>query len=101
PRTRSQEQFPWRSARWGGGAGLARAPAEVHSAAAALWGYQPPPPPPPPPPPEPPEPPPALEKPEPEELDGCAAIMAALIPVATEVIALETPADAPDQLRPE
>ena len=59
--------------------------------------YQPPPPPPPPPPPEPPPPPP--EKPEPEEVEGWAAIMAALMPVAIEETVLEMPED--DQLPPE
>src|SRR5690606_27495647 len=53
--------------------------------------YQPPPPPPPPPPPEKPPPPPP-EKPDDEEETGWAAIIAALMPVATEATALENPA---------
>jgi hypothetical protein len=62
--------------------------------------YQPPPPPPPPPPPEPPPPPPD-EKPEPEELEGWAAIMAALIAAEAVETALEKPPDELDHERPE
>lgn len=61
--------------------------------------YQPPPPPPPPPPPEPPPPPPP-ENPDPEEVEGWAAIIAALMPVATDETVLEKPPELEDQSRP-
>ena len=61
--------------------------------------YQPPPPPPPPPPPELPPPPPD-ENPDPDELVGWAAIMAALIAVVAAATELEKPPE-PDHERPE
>src|SRR5690606_10378150 len=68
---------------------------------ARVWtAYHPPPPPPPPPPPEKPPPPPPPEKPEEEEETGWAAIMAALMPLATLATVLEKPPRALDQLRP-
>src|SRR5687768_7018454 len=64
-------------------------------------GYQPPPPPPPPPPPDdPPPPPPLSEKPDDEDDTGCAATMAAAMPVTAVLTALEKPPLALDQSEP-